>query len=400
MDNEELLSEFKSLTNEIHEFNIVLYAFLYKAKVVWDETHPTAAVSITGGRATFYFNPSFWNLLTVQEKLFLLLHECYHVFLYHFERFLTFDSVTNAALDVAVNHSLFRHFSFSEADLPYLRVNGCWNDTVLPGQVLLDSLSAEEYLMILRMNQHNLQYATMDVHSAMTPGDIDELKRQLEGDIKELFPEKTDQEIKDLLSDFENETNTKIAGAGSFEGNPVTEIKKNKKTWQWFARKLQKQLFGSREESVWLPNKRLRHLEKDGMHIPTMREEEVREKVNVILLLDTSGSCTHYRSHFLGFAKALPREYFNVHVFGFTTSPYKVDLKHPRFKGGGTCFKFFQGVFDSIPGQKIAFVFTDGCGSECKLTHPHLWHWFMYADDWYTRYIPNECKTYKLDDFE
>jgi hypothetical protein len=398
--NEDLLSEFKSLVDEIHEFNIVLYAFLYKANVVWDESHPTAAVAINNGRATFYFNPTFWTTLTVQEKLFLILHECYHVFLFHFTRFTSFDSVTNAALDVAVNHSLLRHFSFTEDQLPYLRVNGCWCDTVLPGQVLLDTLSAEEYLLILRMNQPQMMYIQMDAHGGLDEGDMEEIKEALGKDMKELFPEKSDQEIKDLLSDFEKETKAKLAGTGSFEGKPVVAITKKKKTWQSFAKKLQKMFFDSREESAWLPHKRLRHLETNGMRIPSSREEEQREKVNVILLLDTSGSCTSYQPHFLGFAKALPKEYFNVHVFGFNTRPYKVDMKDPHFKGGGTSFSFFQDVYDSVPGEKIVFVFTDGEGSECKLKHPQLWHWFMYSYDRCTHYIPKECKIHRLDDFE
>lgn len=392
------LENFKQLTDEIYDFNIVLYALLYKANVTWSDDCPTAAVNVHNGRATFYFNPTFWDKLTVQEQLFLILHECYHVFLFHFQRFREYDDITNAALDVAVNHSLLRQFNFTDEQLPYLRINGCWCDTVVEGQILLDTLSAEEYLLILKQNATSVNYISMDAHGNISPEDLEDLKEQLKKDLKDLLPDKTKEEIEDLLSSFEDQA-TK-AGSGSGDLEIVDAITKNKQTWTRFAKKLQKDMFKTREESVWLPNKRLRHLEKDGMHIPTMRDEDILEKVNVVLFLDTSGSCSTYKRHFLGFAKALPQEFFNIHCYGFNTTPYKVDLKAPKFRDGGTSFHFFQRIFDEVPGKKIAFVFTDGYGSHCELTTPSIWNWFMFSRNSSSSYIPKGCRIHKLEDFE
>lgn len=385
---------------EIQEFSLVLYAFLYKANINWTNVYPTAAVEInTRGRATFHFNPDFWDMLTIHERLFLLLHECYHVFLYHFVRFRAIDDTTNAALDVAVNHSIMRHFDFTDEQLPYLRVEGCWADTVIPGQVLLDSLSAEEYLAILQQNSIGVNYVMLDDHSTMNGASTQKVLDRIKQDMQDMFPEKTEQQIDEEMKDFKEQV-SQSAGIGSVpEGELKDVVKKKKNPWIFFAKRLQKDLFKTKEESVWLPNKRLRHLERQGMFIPTTREEEVHDKVNVVLFLDTSGSCYHYKKHFIGFAKALPEEYFVPHAFGFTDEPYEMDLKNPKTHSGGTSFHFFQKVFDSIPGKKIAFVFTDGDGSPCNLENPKLWSWFMYGHG-NRSYIHRRCQIYDLRDFE
>lgn len=390
--------ELKDLVEEIQEFNIVLYAFLYKANIIWSTECKTAAVSVKKGRATFYFNEEFWNTLTIQEKMFLLLHECYHVFLRHFVRFNTFDSITNIALDIADNHSILRHFNFTDDQLPYIRKNCCWCDNVIPGQVLLDSLSAEEYLFILKQQPSPPQYTMFDDHSDMSEQDMENVFDQLKEDLKELFPDKDDKEIKDLLSSFKTET--EAAGQGLGEDVVVAPLKKRKQTWVQFAKKLQQQLFSEREDSVWLPNKRLRHLESEGMFIPSVKTEDLINKINVVLLLDTSGSCISYIPHFLGFAKAIPSEFFNLHVYGFNTDYYKIDLEDPIFKDGGTCFKKFQKIFDEVPGKKIAFVFTDGAGTPCTLEYPPLWNWFLFLDDACLDYIPKDSHIFFLDHFE
>lgn len=384
--------QFESIREELKELNLLLYAFVHRSKISWSDEFPTAAVSVSRNTPTFHFNPSFWSSLTIHERLFLVIHECYHVFLKHFQRFSVIDDATNAGLDVAVNHSIMRHFNFTNDHLPYLRVNGCWCDTVLDNQVLLDSLSAEEYVSVLK--QHNYKYNQSDVHLSIGAADLDGLMDQLQQDIKDLFPDLADQDLKGLLDAEKN----KIAGEGQGQASEGEFEQKREQPWVAFARKLKKQRMRQLRKSSWLPNKRLQHVLTDGMSLPTEWEEEIKDKVNVVLLLDTSGSCQSYRKHFLGFAKALPKDIFEVHCFGFNTKYYKIDMNKPKFISGGTSFDFFQRVFDSIPGEKIAFVFTDGEGSWCNLTDPSKWSWFMY-EDCETQYIPNGCKIYNLQDF-
>jgi len=389
--------QFKQFVDEIHEFNIVLYALLYKAPLTWSEKISTACVSAHKGRIQFTFNPVFWNSLTTQEQMFLILHECYHVFLYHFERFNTYDYITNYALDVAVNHSILRHFTINESQLPHLRKYGCWCDTVIPNEVLMDNLSAEEYLFILRKKLPPDNGLGFDIHTSISPEDMDEIKKQLEEDLTDLLPEKNPKQIKDLIS---QQLDPQSGLGRSSDKTDAHIIEKRKKTWIDFAKYLQKTMFRTNEHYTWLPHKRLRHLESNGLCIPSTNEVEIFDKINVVILLDTSGSCDEYRHHFLGFARALPKEFFEVHLFGFHDDWYKIDINNPEFEDGGTSFSFFQTVFDKVPGKKIAFVFTDGRGTLCKLNEPHLWNWFLYQDNSRTDLIPNGCKIHKLEDFE
>lgn len=392
-------TNFQNLIDEIKELDTLLYALLYKARVVWDSADvSTAAVTIQQGKLVFFFNTTFWNTLTIQEQLFLIIHECFHVLLYHFVRFKTFSRVVNVALDLAVNHSIIRRFSFDEKDLPSIRSSGCWCDTVLPNETLLDTLSAEEYLFILQQKQEDVNYSCFDSHQGITQQDLDELFSQIKRTLKEQFPGTSDEEVDEIIK---HSLEGLQPGIGTGHEEAATAIEKKSDPWKHFAKKLVKTHAQPKYHTSWLPDRRTAHVMPPTMFLPSVWEEEQEDKIEVVVLLDTSGSCAEYRKHFLGFAKALPATIFNVHLFGFNTSPYEIDLARPKFHGGGTSFHFFQQVFDDIKSErKLGFVFTDGAGTKCNLTHPDLWSWFLYYENSTFSCIPPGCATYDLSKFE
>lgn len=397
--------EFDALLEEIKELSIVLYSFLYKSKVSWGkERTQTACVSLSNGCANFAFNPKFWDKLNQREHLFLILHECYHIFLEHFVRFTEIGQLENAALDIANNHTLLKHFTFDVADLPFLRKNGCWVDTVIPGKVLMEGLSAEEYLLTLQQHKGKAQGESLDDHQASSKGvsqeDLDKLMERAEEFMKEQFPEKTEEEIKEQIEKGLQDVGL-TAGAGEGKDVLAEYFEKRKVTWKHFAKRFIKAVYDDKEETLWIPNRRTHDLCNTDMFLPAYRDQDIENKVQVVLFLDTSGSCGEYKKHFLGFAKAIPADLFDVHAFGFNRVVYSVDLKNPKFKGGGTNFQEFQKYMNTVPGKrKYAFVFTDGYGNNTKLDHPENWHWFLFSKGSTRNYIPKGCQTHCLDNFE
>lgn len=430
-------AEFKQCIKEIREFSVVLYYLVRKATFRWN-TKGTAFVTARKGCIHFECNLNFWDRLNDEERLFLILHECYHVFLDHFFRFPKITTIANKAMDLAVNHSLLNHFSFERKKMPLLSAIGCWVDTVIPGKVLLDTLSAEEYLYALEQAEEEKadgddsgeeggsgdsleknekkakENGSMDDHSEVDAEGLKEVLKDILEDLPEELEDKEGmdkEEAKDAIDDFVKQLGQdiadelKAAGSGSFEDSrPLDYKKKRKSTWFQFAKRLVKRFKGDKENTVWLPDKRIQHLAQDNMFLPSYKEAENRNgKILIILFLDTSISCDHLRPHFFGFAKALPKEVFEVVAFGFTTKSYPLNLNQPRFNSGGTSFHDFDIRFSSFgEREKYGFVFTDGRAAPVTLTEPHRWHWFLDRKpcERNTQAIPKECQVHWLDDFE
>lgn len=431
ISEEERDAEFKSCIKEIREFSVILYHIIKTATFRWN-TKGTAFVTAKSGCIHFECNKNFWDKLNQEEHLFLILHECYHVLLDHFKRFPKVTRTSNKAMDLAVNHALLKHFSFKRKKMPFLSKIGCWVDTVIPDQVLLDTLSAEEYLYALEKYEKDNpgsastgegsdgmegligEQGSMDDH-AQSKGEAlnDILTKVLKG-LPEELQEKEDlsegqveQKLKEFAESLGEEVGAAITGAGfgkSAEKPLIKVEKKRKTTWLQFAKRLEKIVKGDRQQTAWLPDRRTGSLANKNMFLPSYREDEGKEgKVLVVLFLDTSTSCDHLRPHFFGFAKALPKEVFEVVAFGFTTRTYRLDLDMPRFHDGGTSFQEFEAVFNRVEAKKkYAFIFTDGDAGAVEFESPEKWYWFLDEpiNSYNTRAIPKACTVQCLQEFE
>lgn len=411
-------NEFKSLFKEIKDFSIALYCIVKGSTFSWSN-RGTASISIKGNNLHFEFNTKFWDKLNAQEKMFLILHEIYHVFLDHFGRLeLPITPIKNVAADLANNSSLLKHFSFDEDDLPFLRKNGCWPDTIIPGKPLSADLSAEEYLYILDKNKSGMEGgkgqgkgdAGMDDHSKIDPGKmkdfLDKALSELKDDLKDsgMSEEEAKQQIENLIEtipDIPTQENFGVkAGVGTTGSTKLLNYdRKRKTTWVQFAKFLKKSTVGDNDDIVWLPDRRTQHLAQNDMFLPTYKDRTNKNgKICVVLYLDTSYSCYSLRPKFFGFAKALPKDIFEVVAFGFTDTVYKIDLNNPYFRSGGTSFNFEPSFSKIVNPRKYGFVFTDGEASKPRLSEPQRWHWFLSGSQVHN--IPTGCIIHKLKDFE
>ena len=100
----------------------------FSLKHVFDEKIPTAG---TDGR-TIWFNPKFFMSLTVEEQVFLLLHECMHVAYLHMLRAQNYADKqrANAAMDYVINLQLVdRGFTMPKCGLLDRQYAGmCWEE--------------------------------------------------------------------------------------------------------------------------------------------------------------------------------------------------------------------------------------------------------------------------------
>lgn len=100
----------------------------FSLKHVWDDAIPTAA---TDGR-TIFFSPKFFMGLTVQEQVFLLIHETMHVAYLHMARVQPGmnKAKANAAMDYVINLQLVdRGFTMPKCGLLDQAYAGmCWEE--------------------------------------------------------------------------------------------------------------------------------------------------------------------------------------------------------------------------------------------------------------------------------
>ncbi len=415
-------ADYKALVKEIRVLSITLYCIIKDSTFQW-RSKGTASVSIRGGVLHFEFNTQLWDMLSTTERMFVLLHEIYHVFLDHFGRLPPVTPVVSRAADLANNSALLKHFNFKRKKMKVLGPMLCWPDTIIPGLPLADDLSAEEYLWILEKNEDKLpkgepgntgvagEEGSIDDHSKMDPKDLDKFLKGKMGEMKDdlmeegLTEQKAQKELEKFIQDIPDadarESLGKMAGTGVGNLESVDDIiKKRKMTWTQYARYLKRSVLGLKENTVWIPDRRTHSLAQQGLFVPSYKERDGRRgRVCVVLFLDTSWSCDHLRPYFFGFAKALDPEIFEVITFGFNSKTYPINLANPQYIGGGTSFAF-QSTFDKVTNpSKYGFVFTDGdVMGMSDITEPERWHWFLSANN--TRAIPAGCAINMLKNFD
>ena len=125
------LSEFEEIAFKLETHHSIFYKLWEMGEMVFDESISTACVKFdrVGHYVSFHFNPDFWKEKTTYERLFIICHECLHVWLNHGlrTRNAEFPSMVNTALDVVVNHMLVENFGFKRHKIKdYQEL--CWVD--------------------------------------------------------------------------------------------------------------------------------------------------------------------------------------------------------------------------------------------------------------------------------
>lgn len=429
--------EYFEVLNQLEQHHALFGRFWTVGNIVESEKIPTASISFdrkSGDGLQFMINPSFWNSIDLYKKVFVIAHECLHVYLEHGKRMVGFNpKAANIAADIVVNHYLVDGFGFDRDRIDNWE-QYCWLDTVFPDEDVPAGQSFEHYYHLIMSKFVNQDEGDGDPND-QNPGDGSGsgLPNQQTVDNHEGLDgldESTMEEIAKKLSQKEIESFQEITNthngkecsqasrdAGSTAGTLSQIIKLNKivkkRKWETVIKNVIGR-FNAETETIieqWAKqNRRMTGLQSSELMLPSEVDEiaDCKDKVDVWLFQDTSGSCVNYAERFFKAAASIPEDRFRVRMFCFDTRVYETSIKTGKLYGfGGTSFSCIENYIDHLvttePGcayPSVVFIVTDGYGDSVSPKHPERWHWFL-TDDYSTkRYVPPKSKTYNLEDFE
>ena len=414
-------SEFEEIAFKLETHHSIFYKLWEMGEMVFDEDIPTAAVKFdrAGNYVSFHFNPEFWESKTSYERLFIICHECLHVWLNHGLRTKNakYPQMVNTALDVVINHMLVENFGFQRHKISDNK-ELCWIDTVY-GEEDGDIESEEtfEYYynkLIESPNTKFIDLKLVDSHDHLEEVDFDKIVDNLGEDLSE-------QEKKEIAKTIDKHREKSSSfGRGDramaeWETMTVPTTIKKKRAWfelikRWATHKGQTDA----DADQWVrKNRRLAFLESNTgsqLMLPSENEDCAYDddKVEMWLYLDVSGSCYNLRNDFFCASLTIPHDRIKMRTFCFDTKITEVNLKDRQLiSGGGTSFSIIEQHIQKElkPGKKhpVIFVFTDGYGDSVRINEPKKWHWFIEGS-WgieQAKYLSDKkCNFYPMEDFK
>lgn len=397
-------------------------------------------------KIVFEINAEFWeeDLSFLVDKVFLIAHEMSHIIFDHLYKIIEFKDdpqkikVMNVAMDLFINQFISMIFKIKREGLcDRLGNDGCWVDTVF-SESTLKLLGGNKTLNDIELHRGTDYYFNeLSILSETSEGqfvldglyklvhnpfDASKSSEDLMDKGKSMGFDMTVEEFSEeqLASDISDKSveNKSILAAGNnaFGRSIETTVDiVRKRPWESVIRKWCRSKIVSKRKTVdrWgFTSRRLNEFQMKGdLILPGdltfIQKDRSKEKNNIAMFLDISGSCVHLASRFKSAAAAIPPDHFNIHLATFDTQVYKVfDDRDGKRKpsewdirgGGGTAFgpiETYLQELDSYPDA--VFVVTDGYGTSINPEHPDRFYWFLSED--YKEYIPTESKAYDLNDY-
>lgn len=419
--------EFLEISRALEPHHSIFYRMwsLGKPKLTTNPEIETGYIQFdrSGKEMEVCFSEKFWSNLDLENKAFFLSHEYLHAILNHGTRSPSIENadIANIAEDIVINHTLVNCFGFKREKI-YRGKDWCWIDTVFNEEDQKNILSAQNfeyyYQKLLSSGDSINGKSLCDDHGMrLSQEDLEALGETL-GEIAS--PDEINSLLERLGIGIQNEKNYKNSRFGSAAGNltilvpidPKKVIKKKK--WEtiikdWSIKKIK---INDRDEEQWLRlNRRLTFVDLGSdFFLPSEMElEEIefeKNKVHVLMFLDTSGSCYHLGNRFFKAAASLPPDRFELSLYCFDTRVYKTDLKSRKLYGfGGTSFVPIKEEVEKYAKKNKKFpdgifIITDGDAEHIySVTMPARWHWLL-TDGGSRSSIPPECNKYNLREFE
>lgn len=423
--------KFDEIVWDLEKFHSIFYQVVTMGYPSLTESLPTAAVGFNdkGKQIQFFFNPEFWNNLDDYNRAFVISHECLHVILNHGVRLKNLNpQIGNQAADIVINHMLVDKFGFEREKIKDWQ-NYCWRDTVFGDIPVDENRSFEYYYNKILANTKFVTFKNlMDMHDFLEQFGEEALK-DIAGKIAEnMYPDDIKDAIKKMEHEWKESNKDKSEKGDSKDigntpsnqpGDPLIpgELRKKLnvkskvlKKWETLVRKFTNRKTSEVEKEQWVRRARRFTTVDPDLLIPSedFVETYAKDKIDVFLFMDASGSCWNYQDRFLKAAKSLNPLVFNVKLFNRSTvvREFKDETTH----GGGSddfrcmeeyiqkCIK--EGKLQKYPS--LVFHITDGydcSGVKMSCQFPKRWHWFL-APNGTSEWIPKDCHIHKLEDFE
>lgn len=414
--------------DKLTQYHRLFYGVFELGEPLFTDEVDTAAVAFntSTGKVDFLLNEDFFNNLNETERLFLVCHEALHVVFSHIERTKKFNlhlEYSNIAQDIVINELLVNEFGFIRDELPITK-NACFVDTVFSQseikakKIFLNGSFEYYYNLLVEKAPKNIKVETIDQHDYEDESGIrTEIPEEVADSLVKAATDKmSNSEVKDMIESLNESMSDKLTHAGSSSLGSIYGISLEKVNTHNRWEKLIKNKIASlikvdtRENETFVKKPRRLTCLQDDLFLPEFVENEhnSNDKFNIAFFLDASGSCISYKNQFFSLANSIPKDKFNINLYSFDTSVFKLDIKNPRvYGGGGTSFgpieraiqkdilndKNFRGKYPDL-----VFVLTDGYGDRVTPEKPKNWYWLMTED--YSNYIPKGSNIVMLSDFK
>ncbi len=414
MKPQDLLDCYDLIIKDMCEYHEMFYKLGAIGRPGVSDKIKTACVTFDreGKFLRFLFNTDFLEKLTWDQVKFVCCHEMLHLLFNHGERIKDNRlnrKIANIALDIVVNHSLIDNFGFSREDMSELGdMSPVFKDIAFKDdhQKINDDDIFEYYFKEL-LDRAEKQ-TVIDLTATPNGGSLDDHSS---------LPSLTEEELKEVISEAINdkEQAEKIvqelsAGTENIKDilNIIYKKQPQNKRWESVVGQIRRNLIAkdkSRTYQWHKPDRRASLIDKKFL-LPTINrcDHKGKNKWDLWLFADVSGSCVNYCQRFIDAARSIPTDTFNIKFHTFNTEVESVDLKTGKFYGGGgTAFDIIEEYIQVHTKQKeypnLVFVITDGIGNAVSPQQPKNWFWFLSgraSED----YIPDESKVFSLSDFD
>lgn len=329
----------------------------------------------------FHLNEQVVALLTPEERVFVFMHETFHVLLNHNK--LPFDDKdkANVAADIVINDYLVA------AGL--LKIKGL--------------LYGEE---IIGMDSNGL--TVMEVYQMLPqdppkPSESSSLGNLMQPNgscgTEHLDPNVVPQKVLDTApadlksaSEKESELGGKLGGFGYTDMEEWAKQQKVELAWAEVLEKINPTVFkgeetGKRRSTFNKLNRKVAWA-SPRVILPVYRDTKLKGRddglvPSVVLAIDTSGSVTRKTvDRFFRIAESIPQNKIKLRTISFTTAVVEFDLAHPKFARGGTSFQCIETWIKANckPYPDAVICFTDGY-TNTKFSTNEMGKWYFFICD-------------------
>jgi len=371
---------------------------------------PLAFVAWSKENEELTLNLNYDNLvrLSDEERVFVFLHESFHVLLSHNKLELPDPNKANIASDIIINDYLV------QAGLD--RVAGLIYGDEAIGMDSFGMTVKEVYALLPDSLSISIGGALGEILNGGGCGENgvrgDSIPDAVTKDIGGDAP----QEIKDAQQE-KSPQGGKLAGSGFTNLEEWAVDHKAEFAWAEILKEIAPKAF-------WEGKDGKRHLTFNNLNrkvawqapeivLPVYRDSDgdggdPNKKPSMVLAIDTSGSIGHETQRgFFRIAKSIPTEHINLRTISFTTVVEEFDIAgSPKFRSGGTAFGPISTWVNNEYGKNYpdaVVVFTDGYGTfyppptDSTLSK---WYWFLTPQGMLRPHIKRKSKRVaKLDEF-
>jgi predicted metal-dependent peptidase len=409
----------------VEDYHKIFYIFWELASVYLSDEIPTACVTLPkNAKPDMIIGEEFWKVLNLRERLFVVCHECLHIFLDHGVRNDlsvpgATPSLVNKAQDICINEMIVDMFNYDREDLRDWK-KFCWIETCFSDPHLIKRNETFIYYLKKLIEDPSKAEAKdgptiFDEHGLPSDGTEGEPETQEEKKAREklaetLAGELTVGELEKLIKGLPG--TGEIAGtmAGVIEQVIAKKSKKLKINFAHIIRKLKKSSMKKTEHDVETFTHEDRRFEDiirtQGVSIPGMAtiEKLKSDRLLTAVFMDISGSCMDYFDIFqrVFLAFDVEREIFDTHLFIFDTKVKEVKPGDSIHVGGGTDFKIIEDKCLELEAQGKKYpdciiVITDGFGTEVNPKAPSKWIFLLTPKNFTESLVPIKSKKFFID---